>query len=492
MFCLKEKKKPAIKGTDRFINKRRYDEALVYVPRKNGKSMLCSALVIAYFILDEEKGKEVVSVAGSSDQAALIFDPIYKSLKERTSPLNHPSNTNPNCKFKLLKNPRKVISANELNSYKPLTADGERNHGLNVSFAIMDELHTWKEKQGMELYEAIETSMGMREDPFHIVITTAATMGDNMCNRKFEFASSVSSGLDDTPHFLPVLYYIDTEQDWEDEKNWYDANPQLGKSITIEYLRRKKDKYKKEGLINKFKRLHLNIQTKTANKFLDFNKWRNCEYEKDMDFAGIECFGGLDLAFKSDLCAFVLEFNVNGIYHIMSKFWIPEEHKEISFYKEKGWIESGEIVTTEGNAIDFKKVRLDIVEMCKPFNIVEIGYDPKYASELVQTLNDEHDLPMVEVSQSPAFLSEALKDIAASIPNDKFRHDGNDCFTWQVGNATSKEVGDLIKLVKPSGKDRTLLKVDAIAALSMSHNRTLFNLAEDMGALLSSDEYSMF
>jgi len=82
----------------------------------------------------------------------------------------------------------------------------------------------------------------------------------------------------------------------------------------------------------------------------------------------------------------------------------------------------------------------------------------------------------VEVSQSARYLSEPLKDIAVSISNDKFRHDGNKCASWQIGNATAKEMdGGLIKLVKPQGNDATLLKVDFVAALSIAHNRLLFN-----------------
>ena len=141
LFCLLHKE----------TGKRRYGEAFIYVPRKNGKSMFCSALVVAYLILDSEKGKQVVSVAGSSDQASLIYKPIRISLLNEKSPLKDPSNTNPNRRFKVLGNPRKIISENELNEYLPLTADGDRNHGLNVSLSVMDEIHTWKQKQGASL-----------------------------------------------------------------------------------------------------------------------------------------------------------------------------------------------------------------------------------------------------------------------------------------------------------------------------------------------------
>ena len=471
---------------------RRYSEAFIYVPRKNGKSMLCSALVIAYFIVDKEKGKEIVSVAGSSDQASLIYKPIRVSLKNEKSPLNSPSNTNPNCKFKVLGNPRKIISENELNTYVPLTADAETNHGLNVSLSVMDEIHSWKQKQGAALYEAIVTSMGMRESPLNIIITTADFARDSICNDKLHKAQQVCDKAVDDPTFLPVTYYLDKDDDWEDEENWHKVNPQLGKSINPEFYRKEVKKAKSEPTYtNSFKRLYMNIQTQSETKFLDFLKWQMSEDKENIDLTGQECYCGLDLAFKSDMCAFVLEFPYNKKYYVKTKLWLPDKHPMVEFYRSKGWIDSGDLILTEGNGIDFKKVREDIVEMCEPYNVIELGYDERFATELVQSLYDDHDLPVVSINQSAKNLSEPLKDIAVAIIDDRFRHDGNTCASWQVGNATAKELdGGLIKLVKPDGKDRTLQKVDFVAALSMAHNRALFNVDEDFSALLESDDYS--
>jgi phage terminase large subunit-like protein len=473
-------------------HKRRYSEGLLYVPRKNGKSMLCSALVIAYLVIDQEKGKEVVSVAGSSDQASLIYKPIRVSLKESSSPLNHPSNKNPNCKFKVLGNPRKIISANELNTYVPLTADGDRNHGLNVSLSVMDEIHSWKQKQGAALYEAIVTSMGMRESPLNLIITTADYSRDSICNDKFKHGLRVADNSADDPTFLPVLYFLDVHDDWTDEKNWAKCNPQLGKSISLDFYRKEIKKAQTDPTYtNSFKRLYMNIQTQSESKFLDYAKWVDSEDKDNVDLTGQTCYAGLDLAFKSDLCALVLEFPYQDKYYIKTLMWLPEKHPKINFYKSKGWIDDKEIIVTEGNAIDFRRVREDIVEICRNYDVEEFGYDPRFATELVMNLENEHNLPMVEINQSPRFLSEPLKDIAVSILDDKFRHDGNKCASWQLGNSTSKELHNgLIQLVKPQGNDATLAKVDFTAALSMSHFLTLKNMDEDMDALLSNENYS--
>jgi phage terminase large subunit-like protein len=473
--------------------KRRYSEAKIYVPRKNGKSMLCSGIVTAYMIVDQEKGKQVVSVAGSSDQAALIYKPISLSLKNSKSPLNSPKNKNPNWKFKVYANPKKIVSANELNEYLPLTADAETNHGLNVSLSVMDEIHSWKQKQGAALYEAIVTSMGMRHSPLNIIITTADFARDSICNDKFRHAKRVCSGEVDDPTFLPVLYYLDKDDDWESEESWRKVNPQLGKSISVDFYRKEVKKAKADPTYtNSFKRLYLNMQTQNETKFLDYVEWCNSKSKEDKDMLiGHECFGGLDLAFKNDMCAFVLEFPYDGKYYVLTKLWLPEEHPMIEFYRSKGWLDNGDIVLTEGNGIDFKKVKADIVKMCEPYDVIELGYDPRFSTELVQSLQDDHDLPVIEINQSPRYLSEPLKDIATSILDGKFRHFGNECMSWMIGNSTAKELdGGLIKLVKPQGKDRTLLKVDGVAALSMSHSRVLFNEQEDFSALLESKDYS--
>ncbi len=474
-------------------DKRRYSEAFLYVPRKNGKSLFCSAVITAYLIIDKEKGKQCVSVAGSSDQAAIIYKPIRISLMSPKSPLLDPKNTNPNCRFKVKANPRIIISANELNEYVPLTADAETNHGLNVSLSVMDELHTWRSKQGAALYEAVMTSGATRKSPLNIIITTADFARDSLCNDKFHHAQNVCDQSTDDPTFLPVLYYLNKDDDWTNEENWYKANPQLGKSISLDFYRKEVKKAQADPTYtNSFKRLYMNIQTQAETKFLDFLKW-SASTMGDIDLTGKDCCGGLDMAFKSDLCAFALEFKIDGIFYIKTLMWIPEEHPKINFYKNKGWLDNGDIKTTPGNGIDFKQVKLDIVEMCKPYCPVEIGYDSRFCTELAQSLLGDYDLPMVEVNQSPRVLSESLKDIATGIVGDKFKHDGNDCASWQIGNATAKEMdGGLIKLVKPQGKDATLAKVDFVAALSMSHNRMLFNEEEDLGALINSESYTMF
>lgn len=471
VFCILHKK----------TKQRRYKECFIYIPRKNGKSLFCSALVLAYLILDKEKGKEIISVAAAQDQASLIYTPIVLSLGDKNSPLKGIDDAN--LRFKVYSNPKSIISENKLHIYKPITADGDTNHGLNVSFSVMDELHAWSQRSGKEVYEAVMTSGRARKSQLNIMITTADYAHSSICNDKFEYAKGVASGRIDDPRFLPVLFYLEDSEDWTNKENWFKVNPQLGDSITIEAYEEDYQKALNDpSWINSFKRLYLNIQTKTENKFLDFAIWSGLEDKSyDEKLLGKRCFGGLDLAFKDDLCAFVLEFPLpDDKKYVKSWFWIPEKHKNIRFFQDKGWIDDGFISVTEGSGIDFKTVKIDIIAICRQYDVIEIGYDPRFASEICSSLYNDEGFPMIEVPQYARILSEPLKDIAVAIVDQKIFHDGNNCASWQVGNASCKEVeGGLIRLIKPTGKDTSILKVDFVAALSMAHQRMMTNLDID-------------
>lgn len=471
LFCLKNKD----------THHRRYTKALLYIPRKNGKSLLIAALMLAYMIIDTERGKEVISAAGSRDQAKLVYNPVKYSIKHPDSPLNSPYNANPSTKFKIYANPAKIISENEETEYNPITADADRQHGLNPSFACCDELHTWSLTKGLDLLEAIDTAQGARSQPLIAHITTADRQGDTLCNREFNFAKEVCEGKKDMPFYLPVLYYLEDTDDWKDEDNWKIVNPNYDvmnrRKFQIEFQEALDNPVKE----NSFKRLRLNIQTTSEVQFLDYNRWLNSPNVNLELLKGMECCGGLDLAYKTDLCAFVLEFAIEDKYHILQWFWIPENHESIEFYRENGWLDLDSVRTTQGDVIDFKQLKSDIVEILEDYSPIEIGFDPRFATELCQSLYDDYDIPMVEVPQTTRYLSEPLKDIAASIISDKFVNDSCPFTAFQVGNATAKVYDDQnIKLIKPSGSDRTYRKVDFIAALSIAHNRTLFNKSIDV------------
>lgn len=138
---------------------RQYREALVGLPRKNGKSELAAGIALYMLVADGEYGAEVYSVAGSRAQAGIVFKTAVDMV--RASPMLRAA-----CKVY-----RSVIEVPELGAiYRVLSADANLAHGYNPHAAIIDELHV---HPNGELYEAMRTGTAARAQPLILSITTA-------------------------------------------------------------------------------------------------------------------------------------------------------------------------------------------------------------------------------------------------------------------------------------------------------------------------------
>jgi len=294
------------------------------------------------------------------------------------------------------------------------------------------------------------------------------------------YGIKVASGEWDADDFLPCMYYMedppddedennkDPWYDWELEENWIRVNPSLGVAKSLDEMARlfKRAKYQPHIYENEFKRKQLNIVTSTVNKFLDLKRFKalGTQDVTVADLYGAKCFAGLDMAFCHDMCALVLIFPEFNNF-ILPYFWMPRGHEEF----EKLARFSGDVTFTEGNEIDFAKVRLDIIDLSRTFNIVKLGFDPNFATELMQRLADE-GIDVIKFTQNKAHMSEPLKQISAGVRSGRFSHGNNLTFNWMVGNAEIKEDAmNNIMLVKPTGRNRTINKIDGMIAWAMAY-----------------------
>jgi len=430
---------------------RRYKDVNVYIPRKNGKSCFLGAIIIAFMKLEKEGGMQAISGANSKDQAKMVFD-FVKNAVQMDDYLRE-----------YFKTYRGAVTANyDRDSYRPISADAGIMDGLNVNFAAMDETHEYKNE---ELPNVIKTSQGARKQPLYVEITTAAAQGVNYCNARFEYSKKVSTGewLDDT--HLPVLFYLTEEDDWEDQENWLKVNPSLHLTKSLDYMVERYEEAKKQPYMyeNNFKRKELNIVTASQNKFIDLGEFQLLQVSKP-ELHNTPCYAGLDLAYKSDMCALVLEFpDFNNF--LLPFFWMPKEHPHIEHF----WRFKDYITFTEGNVIDFARVKNDILSLNKKYKILGLAYDPFAATELIQNIGYSIN-NVYEVSQSVRNMNEPLKAIASGVQEGIFGHDGNKCFEWMIGNGEIKTNAEgFIKLEKPQGQNATINKIDGLVAWALAH-----------------------
>ncbi len=459
---------------------RRYREVLIYLPRKQGKTTLAAGIVCYVLFCDGEPGAEIYSGAADRDQAMLVFAQAEGMV------LQDPDLSSMSRVYKA----SKTIVVGDSN-YRAISAEANTKHGYNTHLAIIDELHA---QPNRDLVDVLITSTGARRQPLIIHITTADFERESICNEKLMYAEGVRDSIknqttSDDVAFLPVIYAADIEDDWTDPKIWARVNPNLGVSLSMEYLEREcKRAQETPSYENTFKRLHLNIKTEQSVRWLQMAKWNACGDDVDIQsLKGKACWGGLDLSSKSDLTSFVLVFRPDtdcDKYRVLLWSWVPGESMEIRYRRDKApyptWVRQGFIEKTEDNGVDYARVRSKINEIGKQYSIQEIAFDPWNATQTAMELGEEDGFVMVECRQGYGTMNEPTKELERLVLSQLLAHGGNPVLRWAAGNVSIK-IGDA-DCIKPDKKKSTE-KIDPIVALIMGLWRAMKGVTQKKGSI---------
>ncbi|MEO7578553.1 MAG: terminase TerL endonuclease subunit [Massilia sp.] len=413
---------------------RRFNRGYEEVARKNGKSTWKGPQGAYLFSMDGEIGAEVYAVATTRAQAMTVFKPAFDNIKRWVRRSAGVARS-----FKVFGglNQEKV----ELDSsvFAPLPANAENLDGLNPSAILFDELHAQRNR---DVWDVMESALGARTQPLLSAITTAGFILDGICTEVRSYLISVLEGKRVDDAFFGYVYTLDEGDDPFDERVWYKANPGLGKSKTLEYMRGMARKAAAlPGARANFLTKDLNIWCNSAEGWFDISVWDKGGKKVDPEMLkGRRCFGGLDLGSTRDLTAFSLVFPPDedgGEWYVLVWFWCPKakidagEHDDAAPYK--AWAEAGWIVGTEGNVTDYNPVRLRILQSMKDYNVIEIGFDRWNALQLANELL-EQEVPLVEVPQNTGGMHPGSKRLEELVYGLLLRHGGNPVLRWCAAN----------------------------------------------------------
>lgn len=454
---------------------RRYHVLFLMIPRKNGKSTLAAGIALYLLLGDREPGAQVYSCAADREQARIVF-------KEAASMLRASPHLLPLCKNSIFTDHIRSLSLNA--TYRTLSSDAGTKHGLNPSGIIFDELHT---QTSRDLYDTMHTAVGARRQPLEIYITTAGNRRHSICYDLYDYACKVRDGRVNDDKFLPVIYESLPEDDWTDPAVWAKANPNLGVSIKKDYIRDECAKAQvTPGYQNTFRQLHLNQWVEQETRWLDVKRWDegggSLHWNEFPEFLrGRRCFGGLDLSTTTDITANVLMFppeNDDEPWYILPKFYIPKENMKKRSQRDRlpfeEWVAMGAINATEGNMIDYRFVKNDILAMAEKYNVVEIAYDAWNSSQIVIELADE-GLNMVQFRQGYGSLSAPSKLFEGLIAERKIAHGGHPILRSMVCNVARKS--DPAGNIKPD-KEKSRDRIDGIVAAIMGLGRATSSIIE--------------
>lgn len=434
----------------------------IEIPRKNGKSTLTSAISGVMLLADGEAGAEVYNAAGSALQAGRVFEDAKRMLQTSRAAAK---------RIEPLKDVVRVPKTGGI--LRVLSRVAETAHGLNVSAATIDEVHTLKLRRA--LVEAIETGVGARDQPLIVFITTADEAEEGtIYDEKHTYTRNVANGIVKDPAHYGVIWAADETDDPFSEATQKKANPGYGKSPTKAYLQREALKAQSSPTyFPTYCRLSLNLRMRSQTRWLDLKKVD--ALMGDVDRAGLRgrrAWAGLDLSAVSDFTAWAVwaESRRPGYeLELMTHYWVPGERVE-DLQKQlmvplQDWIDQGFVTATEGDVIDYGAVKAKAIGDCRHFDMQRVSYDRMFAGQLVQDLDEElNGVEIAPVAQTFMGLSPACKEVERLIGAQSVWIQQNPVTRWMASVVEVKNDGlDNIRPVKPD-RQKSVTRIDGIQA----------------------------
>lgn len=357
---------------------RQFREVLVVMGRKNGKTLLDAAIATYMIIADGEYGARAYFVASRLDQARLAYEAFFQMVSKE-----------PRLAAKAKKRRTDVYFAESNSSAMPVAFSERKSDGANPSFVSLDELSSWRGEAGQKQYEVFKSALGARKQPLMFGITTAGYENEGIYDELVKRATAVLNGTSKETRFAPFLYMIDDPEKWNDIDEIRKANPNLGVSISVDYML-EEIRIAEGSLPKRYEFLCKYCCVKqTASR-----SWFNAEDVKKMfsvrkPMSELEnSYGliGIDLSQTVDLTSACVLVEKDGIIWVISHFWLPGERIQEATQRDgipyRAMIDRGFLSPSGEQVIDYKDVFAWVEKIRKEHRILplQIGYD-RYSSQ---------------------------------------------------------------------------------------------------------------
>lgn len=445
---------------------RRFRYVYIEIARKNGKTALSAGIGLYMLFADGESRPEVYSAATVKDQAKICFADAVEIVKAT------------DLKNYITPYRNSIVYELKGGQFKPLSSDYGTHDGLNPSCGIIDEFHAHKDS-GM--FDVIKSAFGARRQPLMFIITTAGFNKAGACYAYRDNVIKVLRGVNQDDTLFGMIYTLDSSEEWDNPKMWIKSNPNLGVSLSVDYLvgEIKDAKNRPEAVRN--------VMTKNVNLWVDAEKtwildevWQKCNGALQFsELVGCDCWGGLDLSNVSDITAFVLIFNENNRFQLLPFFWIPEEKMLEKIRKENinydYWVRQGFVKVTPGNITDYDFVKADILKIAADYNLKSTAYDRWNSSQTIIDLSNE-GLTFNPFGQGYGSMSAPTKQFEALVLSEQIEHFGNPVLRWMLSSTLVKT--DPAGNIKPD-KEKSTQKIDGIVASIMALGEWMTDQAND-------------
>lgn len=446
---------------------------LLVIAKKGGKSEYAGALDVLLAFYDGEPSAECYIAANKRDQARFVFDSARVIVKQLQEPLPEWGVLPELQDVKIYNSHVNMeLRSSEGSFIKAIAADPDSMDGVFPHGATIDELHAGT---GTGMIDNLESGAVSRSQSLTKITTTR---GFNYLGALWQMERQYESILDgsvEDDSVFPLIFSMDDDDDWQDEKNWEKANPGIGVTPTWDNLRVQYKNALAEGghKLVSFKTKNLNIWEKAATAWISREKYMQVSTDFNEDeLIGKTCYGGLDLAVVRDLTAWALLFppeKEGEPVKMLVKFWHPEDGARKREQKDKVpyelWRQKGWITFCPGDTIDHDYIKDQILIDMQRFDLRHVYYDRYNTSQLMPSLITQ-GAPMEPFSQSFTNFNAPICALEKCILDGQFDHQNNPILAWNFSNVVLKmNAGGSVIFDKDKSRDR----IDGAVAAAMSY-----------------------
>ena len=458
---------------------RHFREVFLVVARKNGKSLIASAIGNYTWRVDGGYGSRVFCIAPKFDQADIIYnciwqmvqlDPEWKHLKA-LSLEKDTQHRKVNDDSMLARHRQTDLSIPGINStVKKIAFNSKSSDGFNPSLTICDEVAAWQGDKGLKQYEVMKSAMGARPEGLLISCTTSGYINDSIFDELMKRSTRFLMGESKEKRLLPLLYLVDDIEKWNNINELRKSNPNLGVSVSVDYLL--EEIAVAEGSLSKraefitkycclkqnssFAWLPAKLVTDASGAALNLEDFRNSY-----------CVGGIDLSQTRDLTACCVVIEKNGELYVFAQFFLPAEKIDEATQRDglpySIYIQRGLLQASGDNYVDYHDCYDWFVGLVEQYQIfpLKVGYDRYSAQYLVKDM-EAYGFHMDDVFQGENLYG-VIQETQGLLEDKKIHIGDNDLLKTHLLNSALKMSvergrGKLIKL-NPS------LHIDGAAAL---------------------------
>lgn len=440
-----------------YDNKHGTSMGILSIARKNGKTALIAAILLAHVCGPEAvQNSQVVSGALSREQAAVVFKLAVKMVHLEPKLA---------ARVRIMPSAKTMIGLAKNVEFRALAAEGKTAHGLSPILAILDEVGQVRGPQS-DFIDAITTAQGAHDNPLIMVISTQAPNDADLLSVWIDDAKNSKD-----VHTVAHVYEAEKTCALDDQNAWAAANPALGIFRSVKDMEDQASKaMRMPSFEATFRNLCLNQRVETISPFISKGVWLLNSQDVDMSaFYENPVYVGLDLSAKTDLTSMVM-VTFKEKWHVAAYFWTPQKGLKERAKRDRApydvWEQQGHIRAITGASVDYEAVAKDMAEILADCDVKNMAFD-RWRFDLLKKEFDEMGLqwPLSPFGQGFKDMAPALDTLEELLLNEQIAHGNNPVLTMCMANArVEQDAAGNRKLNKAKATGR----IDGAVALAMA------------------------